>query len=170
MSTIERDGVSIFYEARGDGPAILLSHGYGATSQMWARQLELLARDHRLIVWDMRGHGQTDSPEDPSCYSEAETVDDMAAILDAEGVESAVIGGLSLGGYMSLAFNVAYPERDAGADAVRHGTGLQQSEGSRGLEHGDGDSSGGGAGARRSRRAGRLGGGAGLNAPLGRLV
>lgn len=111
MPNISRDGVNIFYEASGEGPAILLSHGYGATSQMWAGQLELLSRDHRLIVWDMRGHGRTDSPEDPSCYSEAETVDDMAAILDAEGVERAVIGGLSLGGYMSLAFNVAYPER-----------------------------------------------------------
>ena len=111
MSSIERDGVSVYYEARGEGSAVLLSHGYGATSQMWAGQLDLLSRSHRLIIWDMRGHGRTDSPEDPSCYSEAETVEDMAAILDAEGVESAVIGGLSLGGYMSLAFNVAYPDR-----------------------------------------------------------
>ena len=43
MSTIERDGVEIFYEAQGDGPAILLSHGYGATAQMWAGQLAPLA-------------------------------------------------------------------------------------------------------------------------------
>ncbi|MCY3557047.1 MAG: alpha/beta fold hydrolase [Chloroflexi bacterium] len=111
MSSIDREGVSIYYEASGDGPAILLSHGYGATSQMWAGQLDLLSAGHRLIVWDMRGHGQTDSPDDQSLYSEAETVADMAAILDAEGVEDAVIGGLSLGGYMSLAFNVAHPER-----------------------------------------------------------
>ena len=111
MPNIERDGVSIHYEAHGDGPAVILTHGYGATSQMWAGQLDLLSQNHRLIVWDMRGHGQTDSPDDPSCYNEAETVDDIAAILDAEGVDSAVIGGLSLGGYMSLAFNVAYPDR-----------------------------------------------------------
>jgi len=108
---IERDGVSIHYEASGDGPAVILTHGYGATSQMWAGQIDLLSANHRLIVWDMRGHGLTDSPEDLSCYNEAETVDDIAAILDAEGVDSAVIGGLSLGGYMSLAFNVAYPDR-----------------------------------------------------------
>lgn len=111
MPNIERDGVSIYYEASGDGPAIILSHGYGATSQMWAGQIDLLSADHRLIVWDMRGHGLTDSPEDQSCYSEAETVADIAAILDAEGIDSAIIGGLSLGGYMSLAFQVAYPER-----------------------------------------------------------
>ena len=111
MATIDRDGVSIFYEAVGDGPAVLLSHGYGATSQMWQGQRDLIAKSHKLIVWDMRGHGQTDSPDDQSCYSEAETVADMAAILDAEGVDDAVIGGLSLGGYMSLAFHVAHPAR-----------------------------------------------------------
>lgn len=111
MPEIHRDSVSIHYEAQGDGPAILLSHGYGATSQMWAGQLDLLSANHRLIVWDMRGHGLTDSPEDLSCYSEAETVADMAAILDAEGADDAVIGGLSLGGYMSLAFQVAHPDR-----------------------------------------------------------
>ena len=111
MATIERDGVSIYYEAIGDGPAVLLSHGYGATSQMWDGQRELISATHRLIIWDMRGHGQSDSPDAQSLYSEAETVADMAALLDAEGVEDAVIGGLSLGGYMSLAFHLAHPER-----------------------------------------------------------
>ena len=66
MATIERDGVEIYYEAQGSGPAVLLSHGYGATSQMWAGQLPALATEWRVIAWDMRGHGRTDSPEDPS--------------------------------------------------------------------------------------------------------
>jgi pimeloyl-ACP methyl ester carboxylesterase len=90
---------------------VLLSHGYSATSKMWQGQMDALAGNYRLIAWDMRGHGQTDSPDDASAYSEAATVDDMAAVLDAAGVEKAVISGLSLGGYMSLAFNVKYPER-----------------------------------------------------------
>jgi pimeloyl-ACP methyl ester carboxylesterase len=59
----------------------------------------------------MRGHGQTDSPDEQSLYSEEHAVDDMAAILNECGVEKAVIGGLSLGGYMSLAFNVKFPSR-----------------------------------------------------------
>lgn len=111
MAMIERDGVQIHYEAQGDGPAVLLSHGYGATSQMWAGQLPALAERWRVIAWDMRGHGLTDSPEDPSVYNEAETVADMTAILDAEGADEAVIGGLSLGGYMSLAFHLTHPQR-----------------------------------------------------------
>ena len=58
----------------------------------------------------MRGHGQTDSPADQAQYSEDASVDDMAAILKALGVSQAVIGGLSLGGYMSLAFYLKYPQ------------------------------------------------------------
>ncbi|WP_163609139.1 alpha/beta fold hydrolase, partial [Klebsiella pneumoniae] len=67
--------------------------------------------DYKLILWDMRGHGQSDYPDDPGAYSEALTVGDMAAILDAVGARRAIIGGLSLGGYMSLAFHRAYPDR-----------------------------------------------------------
>ena len=111
MPKLDRDGVGIFYEDRGNGPAILLTHGYGATSRMWEPQTRALADRFRLIVWDIRGHGATDSPEDPGQYSEDASIADMAAILDACGVERAVIGGLSLGGYLSLAFHVRHPER-----------------------------------------------------------
>ncbi len=109
MATINRDGVNIYYEDDGAGPAILLSHGYSATSRMWEAQVAALKNSYRVITWDMRGHGQSDSPDDPAAYSEAATVDDMAAILKHLGIQSAVIGGLSLGGYMSLAFNIAHP-------------------------------------------------------------
>ena len=110
MHSINRNGVNIHYEDHGAGPAVLLSHGYSATSQMWKGQVDALTDRYRVITWDMRGHGETDSPEDQGEYSEAKTVDDMAAILRYLGLETAVIGGLSLGGYMSLAFNVAHPD------------------------------------------------------------
>lgn len=111
MAYVDRDGVAIYYEDHGSGPAVLLSHGYSATSQMWRGQVEALSDRYRVITWDMRGHGQSDSPESQAAYSEAATVADMAAILDRCGVDRAVIGGLSLGGYMSLAFWLTYPER-----------------------------------------------------------
>ena len=111
MPTIERNGVEVYYEVAGEGPAVLLSHGYSATADMWRDQVAALSDSYRVIIWDMRGHGRSDYPEDDAQYSEALTVDDMAAILDACGGESAVIGGLSLGGYMSLAFNLKYPGR-----------------------------------------------------------
>ena len=111
MATLNRNGVNLHYVDEGSGPAILLTHGFGASSRMWEGQVEAFRDRYRVIAWDMRGHGDTDSPEDPAEYSEPATVADIAAILDACGVESAVVGGLSLGGYMSLAFNLAHPER-----------------------------------------------------------
>ena len=78
---------------------------------MWRPQLEAFADRYRLIGWDMRGHGQSDSPGDDARYSRELTVEDMRAILDELGIERAVIAGHSLGGYMSLAFQAMHPER-----------------------------------------------------------
>ena len=111
MPKINRDGVKIYYEVHGSGPTLLLTHGYSSTSAMWQGQIEALSRHHRLVLWDMRGHGQSDYPDDPNAYSEALTVADMAALLDEVGAGSTIVGGLSLGGYMSLAFYRAHPER-----------------------------------------------------------
>ncbi|HLZ69119.1 MAG TPA: alpha/beta fold hydrolase [Dehalococcoidia bacterium] len=111
MPTIDRGGVKIYYEAEGEGYPVLFTHGYSATAQMWQPQREALGSRYRFITWDMRGHGRTDSPAQLDAYSEAETVADIAAILDAEGAEQAVIGGLSLGGYMTLGFWQAHPQR-----------------------------------------------------------
>lgn len=111
MPHVANGDVNIYYEDHGSGPAVLLSHGFSATSLMWKDQIEALKDRYRVIVWDMRGHGQSDSPDDPALYSEASTIEDMAALLDACEVESGVIGGLSLGGYMSLAFHRVYPHR-----------------------------------------------------------
>jgi pimeloyl-ACP methyl ester carboxylesterase len=105
MAELDRAGVKIYYEDHGHGPAILLSHGYSATTAMWQGQIQAFKEKYRVIVWDMRGHGRSDSPADGALYSEAHTVADMQAVLDACGVQQAVIGGLSLGGYMSLAFH-----------------------------------------------------------------
>jgi len=111
MPTLNRDGVDIYYEDHGAGPTIFLSHGYSATSQMWRGQVEALKDTYRIITWDMRGHGQSSYPDDPALYSEDHTVADMAALLDHCGVEKAVIGGLSLGGYATLTFHLAHPDR-----------------------------------------------------------
>src|SRR5690348_14433900 len=111
MPTLNRNGVNIYYEVHGSGVPLLLSHGYSATSHMWAGQVEAFSRDYQLITWDMRGHGKSDYPDDRGEYTEAATVADMAAILDAVGAKKAIIGGLSLGGYMTLAFHLAHPDR-----------------------------------------------------------
>jgi pimeloyl-ACP methyl ester carboxylesterase len=128
MPTIDRDGTKIHYEVHGSGPPLILTHGYSSTSAMWQGQIEALAKRHRLILWDMRGHGQSDYPDDPSAYSEALTVGDIAALLDQVGTAKAIVGGLSLGGYMSLAFYRAHPERVSALLIIDTGPGFKKDD------------------------------------------
>jgi len=128
MPYLDRDGVQIYYEERGAGPAVLLSHGYSASARMWRAQMEALSDRYHLIAWDMRGHDRSDSPDNPGLYSHEATVADMAAVLDACAARRAVIGGLSLGGYMSLGFHLAHPERVAGLMLFDTGPGYKREE------------------------------------------
>jgi pimeloyl-ACP methyl ester carboxylesterase len=112
MSQVQLNGITIHYEDSGNGPAVLLTHGYGAAGAMWEPQRHALnGAGYRLVAWDMRGHAETESPEDPAQYSEALTIADMLGLMDMLEIEKAVVGGLSLGGFMSLAFELAHPER-----------------------------------------------------------
>jgi pimeloyl-ACP methyl ester carboxylesterase len=110
MPTTELNGATVSYDDGGTGPAVLLSHGYSATLQMWTPTRPALERRYRVVTWDMRGHGRTVCGDDPRLYSEEATVGDMLGLLGHLGLERAVIGGLSLGGYMSLAFHRRHPE------------------------------------------------------------
>jgi pimeloyl-ACP methyl ester carboxylesterase len=109
VPTEHLNGIRIRYDVEGSGPAVLLSHGYSATGRMWDAQRRALSPRHRVVSWDMRGHGGTECPDDPACYATDLTVADMKALLDHLGIERAVVGGLSLGGYVSLAFFLAHP-------------------------------------------------------------
>ena len=111
MPQVELNGIHVNYEEHGAPGAtpILLTHAFAATLQMWEPQFEAW-RDYRVIGWDMRGHGGTDSPPTQDAYTEKLTVEDMAALLRHLGIRQAVIGGLSLGGYISLEFQLAHPE------------------------------------------------------------
>jgi pimeloyl-ACP methyl ester carboxylesterase len=131
MPELDRDGLRIWYEDHGKGPAVLLTHGYSATSRMWTPQVRRLAERFRLITWDLRGHGRSDSPDDPSAYCEKRCLDDMGAILDACGVERAAIGGLSLGGYLSLAFHLEHSARVRALLLFDTGPGYRNEEGRR---------------------------------------
>ncbi|HEV7159457.1 MAG TPA: alpha/beta fold hydrolase [Caulobacteraceae bacterium] len=128
MPTLNRAGVAIHYEVSGTGPPLLLTHGYSATGAMWSGQIEAFAAAFQLITWDMRGHGRSDYPDDPAAYSEAATVADMAALLHALRAERAIIGGLSLGGYMSLAFHLAHPDRVRALLIIDTGPGYRNDE------------------------------------------
>jgi pimeloyl-ACP methyl ester carboxylesterase len=61
MPKLSRDGVKIHHEVDGSGPALLLTHGCSSASAMWKRETEALSRHHKLVLWDMRGHSQSDA-------------------------------------------------------------------------------------------------------------
>lgn len=129
MGWLDRDGVRIRYDVTGSGPAVLLTHGFGASAHMFAATAAVIARDHTVITWDMRGHGGSDYPQDPTQYSAAKAVGDMVALLDAAGFDRAVLAGHSLGGYLSLAFNVAHPNRVRALILNDTGPGYRKDEG-----------------------------------------
>jgi pimeloyl-ACP methyl ester carboxylesterase len=95
---------------------------------MWDGQHRALGDRWRVVSWDMRGHGETDSPADPKQYSAALTVADMAALLRHVGAERAIIGGLSLGGYVSLAFALAHPAMTQALVICDSGPGYRNAE------------------------------------------
>ncbi len=103
----------LHYEIVGSGPQIIvLTHGLAASSATWRAQVEALSDGHRVLTWDLRGHGQSGSPEGP--YSLADLAADLRSILDRERIARAVVLGHSAGGVIAMQFALDHPERAAG--------------------------------------------------------
>jgi 3-oxoadipate enol-lactonase len=109
MPFAENDGVKIYWEEAGKGEPILLVMGLGWASCMWHRTRQLLAGKYRVITFDNRGVGRSDVPTGP--YPIATMAADAAAVLDAAGVKSAHLYGISMGGMISQEFALQYPQR-----------------------------------------------------------
>ena len=116
---IERDGVKVGYEVFGEGePTILLLTSWAIVhARQWKAQVPYLARRFRVIAVEGRGNGRADRPETADAYLDREYVDDAIAVLDATGVDRAVLVGLSMGGRHALQLAAWYPERAAGVVA-----------------------------------------------------
>jgi pimeloyl-ACP methyl ester carboxylesterase len=132
---VDRGGVRIRYSVAGEGQGslpLLLTHGFSASSAMWEPNLAELSASRQVVTWDIRGHGRTIVPAKPELYSQDASVEDMVAVLDGCGIQSAAIGGLSLGGYLSLAFYNRFPERVRALLLFDTGPGYRNDEGRQG--------------------------------------
>ncbi|MFZ1008134.1 MAG: alpha/beta fold hydrolase [Candidatus Sulfotelmatobacter sp.] len=102
-------GVKIYWEETGQGTPVLLIMGLGWPSYMWYRSRPLLAEQYRVITFDNRGAGRSDVPA--GSYPISLMASDAAAVLDAAGVDSAHVYGVSMGGMITQEFALEYPKR-----------------------------------------------------------
>jgi len=109
---ISHKGIPLQYRDRGSGACIVLLHGYLETGSVWDTFVPLLLDRFRVLVPDLPGHGKS------GCWGEEHSMDELAeavvAMLNAEGIDRALIVGHSMGGYVSMAFADLFPERMSG--------------------------------------------------------
>lgn len=105
------DRVKIYYEEHGSGTPLVLAYGIGGNADLWDVNTPALAKHHRVILWEPRGHARSDSPEDPARYSFARWTLDLKCVLDHLGIRKAHVGGLSLGAGITTRFTLRFPAR-----------------------------------------------------------
>ena len=122
MPVAEVNGQRIAYDdTGGDGPAVVLAHGFLMDRTMFRHQVAALAPEFRVVTWDERGFGDTEFDGEPFSYWDSAR--DCLALMDHLGIERAVVGGMSQGGFLSLRATLLAPDRvralvllDSGAD------------------------------------------------------
>lgn len=109
MAFVENQGARIYWDGQGQGEPVLLIMGLGYPSAMWHRTRPALASHYRTIALDNRGAGRSHTPPGP--YSIRLMASDAAAVLDAAGIASAHVFGISMGGMIAQEFALQYPQR-----------------------------------------------------------
>ncbi len=104
------DGVELFYEEAGSGLPIVFVHEFAGDHRSYETQMRHFARRYRCIAFNARGYPPSDVPPD-GAYSQDRARDDIRAVLDGLGIDRAHVVGISMGGFSTLHFGFAYPER-----------------------------------------------------------
>src|SRR5215469_3892540 len=109
MPLAKINGIDLYYETHGQGPAIVLAHGGGGSHLSWWQQVPVLSQSYRCVTFDHRGFGLSHEIADgPGAGS---FVEDLRALLDHLEIEKAAVVGQSMGGWTVLGFAAAYPRR-----------------------------------------------------------
>ncbi len=109
MPKVKVGDINMYYEVHGEGEPLVMINGAGGTVE-WIRPfIPIYSREYRLVVFDNRGAGESDRPDMP--YTPAMLADDLAGLLDAIGIDSAHIRGVSFGGMIAQEFALRHPEK-----------------------------------------------------------
>jgi pimeloyl-ACP methyl ester carboxylesterase len=107
--SVQVDGVSLHVRVGGSGPAVVLIHGFGDTGDMWSPLAAALAKDHRVVVPDLRGMGLSSKPD--GGYDKKTQAADIRAVLDRLGIDKADIVGHDIGTMVAYAYAARYPDK-----------------------------------------------------------
>ncbi len=107
------DGIALGVESVGEGPPLLLLHGFTGSARTWDPCVAALQSAVRVVAVDLVGHGRSDAPADPARYRMERCMGDLARVLDRLGIERTGVLGYSMGGRVALHLAAAYPERVA---------------------------------------------------------
>ena len=110
MPTARVNGVTLYYEETGSGFPLIWCHEFGGDYRSWEPQVRYFSRRYRVITWNYRGYPPSEVPQDPAAYRNEILVEDLAGLMRHLGIERAHIGGLSMGGNITLNFGIAHPE------------------------------------------------------------
>lgn len=108
------DGVRIYYEEAGAGTPLIFVHEFAGDYRSYEPQMRYFARRYRCIAYNARGYPPSDVPDESERYSQARARDDIRAVLDGLALARAHVVGVSMGGFATLHFGLAYPERAFG--------------------------------------------------------
>jgi len=111
MPTLHFEDINLYYEVHGSGQPFFLHHGLSSSCQAWYEHVPWLSKMCQLIILDARGHGLTTAPAGDDRYSWEIMADDMNRLMEHLGIQKAIIGGLSMGGGVSLTFALKYPQK-----------------------------------------------------------
>ena len=128
MPTFSANGVNIYYEVTGEGYPLVWSHEYGGSYESWETQVRFFTRRYQVITYAARGWPPSDVPSDPEAYSQEHVVNDLYLLLRHLGIDQAHIGGLSMGGSVTLNFGIAHPEMARSLIVAAAGSGTTNRE------------------------------------------
>ncbi|MDJ0690858.1 MAG: alpha/beta hydrolase [Xenococcaceae cyanobacterium MO_188.B32] len=104
------NGINLHYVTQGEGPLMLMLHGFPEFWYSWRHQIPEFARDYKVVALDLRGYNESDKPKQPEAYRMEELLKDVEGVIRGLGYESCILVGHDWGGAIAWSFAYAYPD------------------------------------------------------------